>query len=107
MNRTTQFIAGSIHDIPIGRGVQVSVAGHKIALYRETYGHFYAFEDDRNDPVCDLHNGTIQNGRICLENGQSVDLHTGRVNHSDRLLHSFIPWVENGIIFLSLAGLVF
>ena len=102
----TCLTVGSIHDIPIGSGMRVSVGDHRVVIFRETYGHFYAFEDERSGALRGLQNGRIEEGQICLPNGHHVDLHTGKIDHSDRLLRSVLSWVENGLIILSISSLL-
>jgi hypothetical protein len=38
--------AGSIHDIPIGKGRRLNLGTDHFAIFRETFGHFYVFADD-------------------------------------------------------------
>jgi hypothetical protein len=106
MGKDIKMNAGSIHDVPIGRGISYSVGGHHFAIFRETYGHFYVFEDARADTKRGLHHGQIEKGKIRLPNGHTVDLHTGQLDHSQRFLHSLLTWVENGFIFFMISGLI-
>lgn len=92
---------GSIHDIPIGKGVRFSAGEDKFAVFRETYGHFYVFADENPDSMGSICQGTIDHGKIRLPDGHSVDLHTGQLDQTDHFLRSFIPWVENGFVLFS------
>jgi hypothetical protein len=97
---------GSIDDVPIGRGMWYTVKNHHLAIFRETYGHFYIFEDARSDAARGLHHGRIEDGKVCLPNGHAVDLRTGQLDQSSRFLHTVLTWVENGFVFFSLSGLM-
>lgn len=107
MNNNTSFLnVGSIHDIPVGKGMHYTAGKQHIAIYRETYGHFYIFADERSDSKRGLHQGRIKDGKICLPNGHTVDVHTGQLDTSQRFFRSIVGWVENGFILLSLSSLL-
>ena len=91
--------AGSIHDVPVGRGLRFSCDGQKYAVFRETYGHFYVFSDAPQAGGCSISQGVIDRGKIKLPDGHAVDLNTGRLEGTDKFFRSFASWVENGFVF--------
>ena len=93
--------AGNIHDFPIGKGKSLSIGNEKFAVFRETYGHFYIFIEQVNDQIGPLFQGIIDQGKIKLRNGHSVDLHTGRLDESEEVIPSVTPWLENGFILFN------
>jgi hypothetical protein len=98
--------AGSIHDVPIGRGKPLSWRGSVFAVFRETFGHFYVFEDrlpQHKDG--ELSFGVIEKGKIKLRDGHTVDLHTGRYDNTDSFVRSYNAWVENGFVLITIGQL--
>jgi len=98
--------AGSIHDVPVGKGKRFCVGEKHFAIFRETYGHFYIFLDERKDPQRGLEKGWIKEDKICLADGHKVNVHTGQVEGSGRFFRSVLPWIENGFILFSLSGAI-
>lgn len=97
--------AGSIHDIPIGKGRRLNVGNNHFAVFRETFGHFYVFADEATE-AGKLSNGIIEGDKIKLTDGHTVDLHTGRYDNTNRCIRSFSSWVENGFIFFIMSGIM-
>ncbi len=95
--------AGSIHDIPIGKGRRLNLGPDHFAIFRETFGHFYVFADDVPGEPLAVSTGVIHGDKIELSDGHVVDLHTGRFDDSNYTLRSFNAWVENGFILFTLS----
>lgn len=96
--------AGSIHDIPIGKGRRFNLGGDHFAIFRETFGHFYVFADEATD-AGKISSGVIHGDKIELTDGHTVDLHTGRYDNSNHFIPSFNSWVENGFILFMVSGM--
>ncbi|MBP9853786.1 MAG: hypothetical protein KBD53_02835 [Candidatus Omnitrophica bacterium] len=102
----TEFCnAGSIHDIPIGKGKRFNIGTDHFAIFRETFGHFYVFADEATD-AGKISNGVIEGHKIKLTNGHTVDLHTGRYDNTNHFIPSLNSWVENGFILILAAGVL-
>ena len=98
--------AGSIHDIPIGKGRRLNLGADHFAIFRETFGHFYVFSDEVPGEPLAVSTGIIHGDKIQLSDGHMVDLHTGRFDDSNFVLRSFNAWVENGFILFTLSHVV-
>lgn len=104
--KTPEFCnAGSIHDIPIGKGRRFNFGDDHFAIFRETFGHFYVFADEATD-AGKLSNGVIEGDKIKLTDGHTVDLHTGRYDNTSHCIRSFNSWVENGFILILASGIL-
>ena len=97
--------AGSIHDIPIGRGKRLNLGRDHFAIFRETFGHFYVFADEVPGEPLAVSSGVIHGDKIELSDGHIVDLHTGRFDDSNFVVRSFNTWVENGFVLFALTHL--
>jgi len=97
--RTKKFLnAGSIHDVPIGKGSRFSICEEKFAVFRETYGHFYVLTDEYLDSIGRVSQGNMEGRTIKFTNGHTLDLVTGQLDGSDHFVRSFVTWIENGFI---------
>lgn len=92
---------GTIHDIPIGKWAKVSQGEECYVVFRETHGHLYIFVDEHGDGFDSIAQGYIENGKIVLPSGHSIDLHSGQLDQKDHFLRSFIPWIENNFLLFS------
>lgn len=103
MDRINFCNAGSIQDLPIGRGQCMRVGDRRIAVFRETFGHAYVFVvDEAPERIPSLCSGIIEGDKIKLEGGHTVDLHTGRFDNSDIFVRGLNSWVENGFLLFTI-----
>lgn len=100
MNTQGCFNAGSIHDIPLRKAVHYSIGGEHFAIFRETFGHFFAFADEVFEKEGPVSLGTIDGEKIRLPLGHTVDLKTGQLDSTDHFVRMFNAWVENGFVFI-------
>jgi len=69
----------SVDDLPLVGAVQAEVAGHKIAIVRDSAGDIHAIDDTCSHANVSLSEGDVEDGEIeCWLHGSRFDLRSGK-----------------------------
>jgi 3-phenylpropionate/trans-cinnamate dioxygenase ferredoxin component len=69
----------SVHDLPRVGAVQAEIAGHKVAVVRDSAGDIHAIDDTCSHANVSLSEGDVEDGEIeCWLHGSRFDLRSGK-----------------------------
>ena len=99
---------GPIRDVPLQKSFIVNALGHRLAVFRETFGHCFVVDCNSLNAVGETVEKSRLDGRnLRFEDGKCLDLVTGKFNGETsprvKMLNS---WTENGFILVSVIELL-